>query len=81
MRLLLLVILLLVPVSQQEAAWTTLTRGEEKIEIYRDEWGIPHIFAPSVDAAFWAQGWTEVEDRFWFCDYLNRKPCNFGFDR
>ena len=31
--------------------------------IYRDEWGIPHIFAPTNRALFEAYGYTVAEDR------------------
>lgn len=63
--------LLLAAASQQEG-WTRLKRGAEEIEVYRDRWGIAHLFAPSVEAAFWAEGWTEAEDRLSQMDSLRR---------
>ena len=31
--------------------------------VYRDTFGIPHIYAPTVEAGLYAQGWTQAEDR------------------
>lgn len=31
--------------------------------IYRDRWGVPHIYAPTVEAAMYAKGWAQAEDR------------------
>ena len=70
LRTLPLFALLLIP--NVDDGWTTLQRGEEKIEIFRDEWGIPHIFAPSMEGAIWAQGWTEAADRFKQMDRFRR---------
>ena len=40
-------------------------QGEDagKTVIYRDTYGIPHIYAPSVQAGLYAQGWAQAEDR------------------
>jgi acyl-homoserine-lactone acylase len=39
--------------------------GEDagKTVIYRDTWGVPHIYAPTVAAGLYAQGWAQAEDR------------------
>ncbi len=34
-----------------------------KIVVYRDQWGVPHIYAPTVEGGMYAMGWTEAEDR------------------
>jgi acyl-homoserine lactone acylase PvdQ len=34
-----------------------------KIVVYRDTWGIPHIYAPTEIAGFYAMGWAQAEDR------------------
>lgn len=34
-----------------------------KTVVYRDTWGIPHIYAPTVEAGMYAMGWTQAEDR------------------
>lgn len=31
--------------------------------IYRDTWGIPHIYAPTVRAGAYAMGWAQAQDR------------------
>ncbi|MDH5736947.1 MAG: penicillin acylase family protein [Gammaproteobacteria bacterium] len=36
---------------------------EGKTVIYRDTWGIPHIYAPTVEAGLYAQGYAQAEDR------------------
>ena len=66
--LLLLIVGVLMVVSQPAAVaapsgWTTLDVDGVKARIYRDEWGIPHIFAPSNRALFEAYGYTVAEDR------------------
>ncbi len=43
--------------------WYTLELGGDTIQIFRDEYGVPHVFAPSVQAAFRAQGYVIAEDR------------------
>jgi len=34
-----------------------------KTVVYRDTWGVPHIYAPTMEAALYAQGWAQAEDR------------------
>jgi penicillin amidase len=43
------------------------------IEIVRDAWGIPHIFAQSDEELFFGYGLAEAQDRWWQLDYLRRK--------
>jgi len=31
--------------------------------IYRDSWGIPHLYAPTVEAGFYAMGYAQAQDR------------------
>ena len=40
-------------------------QGEDagKTVIYRDTYGVPHIYAPIVEAGLYAQGWAQAEDR------------------
>lgn len=38
-------------------------QDEGKIVIYRDTWGIPHIYAPTDQAGLYAQGYAMAEDR------------------
>jgi acyl-homoserine lactone acylase PvdQ len=34
-----------------------------KTVLYRDTWGVPHIYAPTVAAGLYAEGWAQAEDR------------------
>ncbi|HUP22442.1 MAG TPA: penicillin acylase family protein [Thermoanaerobaculia bacterium] len=34
-----------------------------KTVVYRDTWGVPHIYAPTVEAGLYAMGWTQAQDR------------------
>lgn len=36
---------------------------EGKTVIYRDTWGVPHIYAPTAAAGMYAMGWAQAEDR------------------
>lgn len=51
--------------AEAEDGWTTLEVGGVTARIYRDEWGIPHIFAPTNAALFEAYGYTVAQDRLW----------------
>ncbi|MCP4642157.1 MAG: penicillin acylase family protein [bacterium] len=46
-----------------QSGWYTLTLSGDHIEVYRDSFGVPHVFAPSIEAAFRAQGYVIMEDR------------------
>ena len=46
----------------------------ENIEIYRDNWGIPHIIATNEHDLFFAQGFTIAQDRLFQMD-LDRLRC------
>ena len=43
---------------------------ESPVDIYRDEMGIPHIYASSQHDLFFAQGYVHAQDRFWQMDYI-----------
>lgn len=59
------------PESQESAATLEADgpplpgQGEDagRTVVYRDSWGIPHIYAPSVEAGFYAMGYAQAEDR------------------
>jgi acyl-homoserine lactone acylase PvdQ len=34
-----------------------------KTVVYRDTWGVPHIYAPTVEGGMYAIGWAQAEDR------------------
>lgn len=45
-------------------------KGE--VMIYRDELGIPHISASNLEDLFYAQGYTQAQDRLWQMDVSRR---------
>jgi len=40
------------------------------VEILRDEWGIPHIYASNMHDLFFAQGYTQAQDRWWQMEFF-----------
>ncbi len=42
------------------------------VEILRDEWGVPHIYAQNEDDLFFAQGYVHAQDRLWQME-MNRR--------
>lgn len=42
------------------------------VEVIRDRWGVPHIFAQSDRDLFLAQGWVHAQDRFWQMEFNRR---------
>lgn len=45
------------------------------VEVLRDRWGVPHIYAQSEPDAFMAQGYVHAQDRLWQME-LNRRTAN-----
>jgi penicillin amidase len=41
----------------------------DRVEILRDELGVPHIYASNQHDLFFAQGYTHAQDRFWQMDF------------
>ena len=39
------------------------------VDIYRDDFGIPHIYASNTYDLFYAQGYVHAQDRFWQMDF------------
>jgi penicillin amidase len=42
------------------------------VEVLRDEWGVPHIYAASQDDLFFAQGFVAAQDRLWQMEMWRR---------
>lgn len=42
------------------------------IEVLRDQWGIPHIYAEKVEDLFFAQGFVAAQDRLWQMEIWRR---------
>jgi acyl-homoserine lactone acylase PvdQ len=45
------------------AAQSKTAAAGDEATIYRDEYGIPHVFAPTQEAASFAVGYAQAEDR------------------
>jgi penicillin G amidase len=44
----------------------------DEVEVLRDRWGVPHIYAKSADDLFFAQGFVVAQDRLWHME-MNRR--------
>src|SRR5579863_9791576 len=44
----------------------------DRVEILRDRWGVPHIYARNSDDLFYAQGWITAKDRLFQIDLWRR---------
>lgn len=76
-----LAILLIVVALAVLAVWTVSrsfpqTSGEVEVEglfasveVMRDDWGVPHIYAENAHDLFFAQGYTHAQERFWQMDF------------
>src|ERR1700740_521411 len=45
---------------------------EKQVEILRDRWGVPHIYAATVHDLFFAQGYITAKDRLFQIDLWRR---------
>ncbi len=45
---------------------------EGQVEVLRDEWGVPHIYAGSAHDLFFAQGYVHAQDRLWQMELQRR---------
>jgi|TARA_B110000263_G_scaffold68185_1_gene59159 penicillin amidase len=45
---------------------------QSEVEIIRDPWGVPHIYADNIDDLFFAQGFVQAQDRLWQMDMYRR---------
>ncbi|WP_081909633.1 penicillin acylase family protein [Aureispira sp. CCB-QB1] len=43
-----------------------------KVEIIRDQWSVPHIYAESKEDAFFAQGYVHAQERLWQMELTRR---------
>lgn len=42
------------------------------VEVIRDQWAVPHLYAESLDDLFFAQGFVQAQDRFWQMELQRR---------
>jgi penicillin amidase len=54
------------------AETVTVQGPSQPVEIIRDRWGVPHIYAQSVHDLFFAQGYVAAKDRLWQIDLWRR---------
>src|SRR5262249_26443895 len=45
---------------------------KEPVEVLRDRWGVPHIYAKNSDDLFFAQGFVAAQDRLFQIDLWRR---------
>ncbi len=45
---------------------------QSQVKVYRDKWGIPHIYASNPHDLFFAQGYVHAQDRFWQMEFWRR---------
>jgi len=50
----------------------TLPGLQASVEIIRDEWGVPHIYARNTEDLFFAQGYVMAQDRLWQMEMWRR---------
>jgi penicillin G amidase len=70
---------------------TTVQGLGADVEVIRDRWGVPHIYASSPEDLFFAQGYVAAQDRLWQMEMWRRAaegrlsevlgPQAFGRDR
>src|SRR5262245_33535847 len=60
------------PTGQGTATWSQLAVGGDQVRIYRDEYGVPHIFAETTRGLYEAYGYVVAEDRLWQLE-VNRR--------
>ncbi|MBT8395450.1 MAG: penicillin acylase family protein [Gemmatimonadetes bacterium] len=44
----------------------------EEVEVLRDPWGVPHIYAQNLDDLFFTQGFVQAQDRLWQMEMYRR---------
>jgi penicillin amidase len=45
---------------------------QDRVEIYRDKWGVPHIYAGNEHDVLFAQGYVHAQDRLWHMEFNRR---------
>jgi penicillin amidase len=57
----------------QLAGTLTVAGLREPVDVIRDRWGIPHIYARNADDLFFAQGYVMGQDRLWQMEMWRRQ--------
>src|SRR5262245_10263159 len=50
-----------------------LPRLQQSVEVVRDQWGVPHIYAQNTEDLFFAQGYVMAQDRLWELEWWRRE--------
>ena len=45
----------------------------QPVEVVRDQWGVPHIYAQNTEDLFFAQGYVMAQDRLWEMEWWRRE--------
>jgi penicillin amidase len=45
---------------------------KQPVDVVRDRWGVPHIYAQNLDDLFFAQGYVAAQDRLWQMEMWRR---------
>ena len=62
-RLALLTLVALASITNLDLAQTSIPRPQRTIELLRDHWGTPHVFADTDADAFYGLGYAAAQDR------------------
>jgi penicillin amidase len=50
----------------------TVAGVREPVQVVRDRWGVPHIYARNTEDLFFAQGYVMAQDRLWEMEWWRR---------
>ena len=67
-----LALLVVFPFTLSSARTASVKGLRAPVEILRDRWGVPHIYARNVHDLFFAQGYIAAKDRLWQIDLWRR---------
>src|SRR5438552_10035557 len=59
-------------VLSQTSGRITLAGLQKPVEVFRDPWGVPHIYAQNAADLFFAQGFVAAQDRLWQMEMWRR---------
>ena len=57
----------------------TLKGLQAPVQVLRDRWYVPHIYAQSVEDAVFAQGFVHAQERLWQMDFNRQGNCRQAF--
>ena len=56
----------------KKSGFLNLKGIQAPVEVVRDRWGIPHIFAETIQDLMFAQGYVHAQDRLWQMEFNRR---------